>query len=280
LEDVPPAWRDDELERIGKIWTTLGDYDAALKVFERARTAWSGQASLRSLEQLVNVKAKYACQLLAADPDDAKATDLLEEAATSIGGLLRVSATPERLSILGSLERRRAQFPALGPVREALEKSLAAYRQAEDLHVDGAGDVPGAGVDHYSGLNSVVVSWLLSFHGAPGPDVEEAVATIARCADAVVARPCPDFWCRVTPADCALTRALVEGRLTDPRVRDGVAYEYEAVFAARSTRRERLTVVEHLEVLERCLPADGSDDRVAETRRALLDLRERLNARV
>ena len=280
LAAAPQAWQDDELERIGKIWTALGDYDAALKVFERARTAWSGQASLRSLEQLVNVKAKYACQLLAADPADAQAQHLLEEAGTSIGGLLKVSATPERLSILGSLERRRAQFPTLGSAREALERSLAAYREAEALHVEGVGDVPGAGVDHYSGLNRVVVGWLLSLHGAPVPDVEEAVATITRCADAVAARPCPDFWCRVTPADCAFTRALVEGELTDPRARDGVAYEYEAVFAARSTRRERLTVVEHLGVLERCLPADGADARVAETRKALADLRERLKERV
>ena len=277
LDLVPPAWTKHEQERIGTIWMALGDYEAALAAFEDARQAWSGRASLRSLEQLVNVKVKYACLLLGTDPpapaDEQRARNLLEEAAESMGGLLRVSDTPERRSILGSLWRRRAQFAVLGPVRQALERARVEYEAAEGLYLRRDGTV-----DYYSGLNRVVVSWLLSFHGGDAPDIAEVVATISGFRRTVARRPCPDFWSRVNPADCAFTDALLRDALTDPEECDRVARGYEAVFAERSTRRERLTVVEHLEVLARCLPADDADGRGAATRQALVGLRARLDA--
>ena len=279
LAGVPVKWRENELERIGTIWMVLGDYEQALAMFEDARQAWTGRASLRSLEQLVNVKVKYACLLLGADPpdpaDEQRARNLFDEAAESMRGLLRVSETPERRSILGSLWRRRAQFVALGPVRQALERSRAEYEAAEGLYIRQDGTV-----DYYSGLNRVVVTWLLSFHGGPVPDTADVVATIGGYARVVAGRPQHDFWSRVTPADCAFTEALVKDALPDPKTGDRVARRYEAVFAGWSTRRERLTVVEHLEVVERCLPADGADPRTTETRRALAGLRLRLTARV
>jgi len=274
LDKVPPQWLDREFDRVGAIWMALGHYDRAMQVLGRARESWSGQTSLRSLEHLVNVQVKYASEMLATNPDDAGAVGILTNAEENLQALLRVQDTPERRCLLGSLYRRRAQFPARGPVRAVLESALKEYGAAEQLQAKRQV------VDPYATLNRVVVGWLLSFHGGPAPDTVESMATIEGCAAAAGGSPHPDFWYRVTPADCMLIRALVEGRLTDPDDRDAVAHEYEAVITARSTRRERLTVVEHLEVLERCLPADGADDQAAKTRRALADLRERLRALV
>jgi hypothetical protein len=117
-----------------------------------------------------------------------------------------------------------------------------------------------------------VLGWLVAQRLQVRFDTASALELIEQCRAAALARHCPDFWCRVTPADADLAAALICGRL--PGAVDAVAAQYLHAYA-ESSRRERTAVREHLDVIERALPRepDGSPGKIA---KAVADLRSQL----
>jgi CHAT domain-containing protein len=276
---VPARWLGAaEQATIGDIQAALGNYGEAVDTYQRALAEWGAGASLRTLEQLVNIQAKWAAELtldaeralgtpLTLDTQgtqaDGLAAQLFEDAEQRARALLALGETPERWSLLGSIWRRRAQCAPPQVMAEALTAAVDAYTTADKLHRERTGQV-----GFYPALNRVALEWLVTQHTAAPFDAEDALRVVRECRECAASHPCPDFWCRVTPADADLVVALVQGSL--PAVADAVVGRYTAEFAAGSSRRERIAVVEHLDILARGLPARNE---LAATRATLLELR-------
>ncbi|MGH3693634.1 MAG: DUF7379 domain-containing protein [Pseudonocardiaceae bacterium] len=263
-----------ELSLAGEVWGLLAHYQEAVESYERVQRDWAASASMKTLEQLVNVRAKWAVERALHPTQPAPtAAELFTQADDSVELLLKLGRTPERLSLRGSVARRRAQ--CLPPeqadaLTEALKTARDAYHEAVELHRESTGTV-----DFYPALNEVVLGWLVAQRCGSAFDDTRALELIRQCRAAALARRCPDFWCRVTPADADLAAALISQEL--PGKIEAVAAGYLQAYAG-SSRRERLAVLEHLDIIERALPRrpDGGPGALAE---AVAGLRSRLVTR-
>ncbi len=264
VASVPSSWRGGgELALEGDVLFTLGDYREAIDRYRQARSHWGSQTPLRAIEQLANAMAKRAQQLLSDDSASEEGSGLSQSAETMIDGLLELgSPTPERLAIKGSFHRRRAgwvQDPGedLAIARDAYER---AARQYQAVH---------GGFDFYTGLNWVVLEWLVAVRGNRKVD-PGLVTVIDECLTDARGRTCPDFWTRAAVADAMLARSLVERSLalTLPEV----VAAYESALAPDASRRDRLSIVEHLDIIRTALGR-----RRPETGRALQAIRTALH---
>jgi hypothetical protein len=268
LADVPPEWqRRRELATLGEFWAALAVYDLAAEALDQVQRDWSAVARLKDLETLANIKAKWAVQLTVEGSTDAGAPTpacLLREADHIVKRLIDLGPTPERLWLRGSVARRRARCaPTPAEVTAELKRARRAYSRAAALHERQTGRV-----DTYAALNAALVGWQVAAR-EPGTAFDRA------CADALRQRdeqsdsgPGLNFWERVAGADLALADALFHQRL--PEDLEKVVEHYRSAFA-RSSTSERMSVVEHIEMIGAALPG-GSN----EVGNALADLRGRL----
>jgi hypothetical protein len=284
-----------EYATVGRILADLGDYEAAVAAYERAQADWGAGVSLWLFEQLANVRVKWAADVtlraasgarvsgpsrarpaggdgsgtVASEPDGGK---LFEEARLAIERLGQLAETPERLGLLGSYWRRRAQCATTDEDRlAALEHAISAYQRADELHLSTR-----SCHDYYAGINAVALQWLASLH-RPGDDAgtpaEAALEVLAACRALAERQRCPDYWSRATRGDAALAEHLVRGDL--PEHVAEVAQLYAAAFAAGSSTLQRRSAVEHVRILGDLVP-----DAAGRTplRRALTALRDHLAA--
>ncbi|HUQ55586.1 CHAT domain-containing protein [Lentzea sp.] len=272
LEATPREWlRGRELAAAGDVWALLARYENAVTCYEAAQNDWDASGSVRSFEQLLNIRAKWAVERIQR-PDDPgpEAAELLRLADSSADLLLRMGRTPERHSLRGSVARRRALCAANDPamLTSALIDARDAYQLAVDLYRERNGSI-----HFYPALNVVVLGWLVRQRDERQPFAEEeARRLIAGSTAAARAVRRPDFWSRVTPADAMLADALISGNL-DGNVHT-VAEEYFQAFA-QSSLRARAAVLEHIDLALCALTAPVVAESTAE---ALRRLRVRLAA--
>lgn len=270
LAHVPGDWiHSAEHALIGQVWGSLGAYARAVASYESAQAGWDGSASLKIIEQLANMRAKWAVAPRdpEAEPHTPTSTALLKQADDAVHLLLDLGPTPERYELLGSIERRRAQRGGPGSVK-ALVRARDAYRNAVEMHRIG-----GDRADFYPALNEVVLDVVVAQRTSTGLDTDRAMQLIGLAKADITARRCPDFWCRAAHADAELALALVERTL--PERIDKLARAYRAVFDEGSSRQERLAVAEHVDVIATTLrPGRGAGTK------ALADAAAKLGARL
>ncbi|MFS8097898.1 CHAT domain-containing protein [Lentzea alba] len=272
LRDVDPqSWLGGrELSDIGDVWGLLARYDRAMECYEAVLKDWSSAGTLKTLEQLVNVKAKSAVELVEqSEKNTPDALGRLAEAEDLLNWLLERGRTPERLSMLGSLASRRARCSLStkdGPVA-ALAAARDAYGEAADLHQAKTGEVY-----YYPTLNQVVRGLLAHLWNPEQPFVKtDAKKKIADAAKAAREISPSTFWSRVTEADALLARALVADKVAERAARVTAAYE-EAFL--KSSSRDRATVLENLDIIAKALPGEREQDAAAlqEMRKALAEV--------
>jgi CHAT domain/Tetratricopeptide Repeats-Sensor len=266
LDDVPPEWlHRRELAMLGELWAALAVYDLAVGALDQVHRDWSSVARLKDLEKLANAKAKWAVQLAVdgtTDPAAPGTRSLLDEADHVVTSLIGLEPTPERLSLQGSIARRRAHCETDSTVVTAeLKRARTAYRRAADLHEQQTGQI-----DRYAALNAALVGWQVAIR-------ERGTLPDSACTDALPAAradlgPAASFWERVAGADLALAQALFHNELPDGL--EKVIELYRVAFT-HSSCSERGSVREHIEMIGAALP-DGSGP----VGKALADLRGRL----
>jgi CHAT domain-containing protein len=268
--EVPLEWLGGpEHSAIGDIWASLAKYKRAVASYQEASQDWGAFGSVRSVEQLLNVQAKWAVERVQhPDDDDPSAEQLLGLAEGSARLLLTMGETPERWSLLGGVARRRAHCVPLDQsdtLTDALVSACDSYNKAVALYRERY-----SATDYYSALNAVVLGWVVSQRAPERQrfDPDEARKLIAGSRQTAAAVRQRDFWSRVTQADADLAEALVDGELPDRR--NTIAESYFAAFV-QSSRRDRAAVLEHVDVVRHSLPA-SCEPAVS----ALDDLRERL----
>jgi hypothetical protein len=264
LDHVPRSWLGgQELSDVGEVWGLLANYRKAMEYYETVRDDWASAGTLRAIEQLVNVQAKLAVQLVDQGPDQAEeAWTLLARAEKAAKALLELGPTPERHAMLGSLATRRARCaPGKPELLAALIDARDAYRKAVEVGKEKTDEI-----NFYPALNEVVFTRIANMWDAGEPfDKERAHRLIE--ASSASAEAAPDsFWSRVTTADVPLARSLMDGKLSTRQ--EEIRTAYETAFA-RSSSRDRAAVLEHLDIIAKVLPTKRKND--AELLQAMKD---------
>ena len=157
---------------LGKAFGELGSFEDALSYYQRSRALYPSDATVESLEQFANLSGRSAVELFsdmlgtraAEAPREVheEAAKLFAQADEILDALLVIGETSERLSLKGSLCKRKAMVAGDPKERHRLLQQMAGfYGKAYDL------DVAKQSADaHYSLANrlaaEIVLAWPLS----------------------------------------------------------------------------------------------------------------------
>jgi len=210
-------------EAFGVACSAANDAASAIRWYERAVAANDGSASVKSSEQLANLRVRQAWKSVASalgqkrQPADLPqrvraAREVIETAVTTLEALLTIGATAERESLLGSahkrlhlLEQAAGQTTA---ARAAARQMAHHYQRAETLARQA-----GSGGWFYPALNRLAAE-LVAHAGQSGwtgfdaGHIEELRQTLE-----TQRRDAPDFWSVVGLPELATLEALAHGHL-------------------------------------------------------------------
>jgi tetratricopeptide (TPR) repeat protein len=184
VDATPQAWWQSArlCTAAASAYGELGQFEAAIRYYEMVTARDKADAPIEAIEQLANLRARWATELAQSDPTKLpQALDHLRRAQRLLKALVDVGETHERYSMLGSLEKRRAMLTTGDERRRALADMGAAYAAAS-----GMARTLGPSAIAYSLSNvlaaKVVLLWALP-DGSPEraiarPAVDEAMATL------------------------------------------------------------------------------------------------------
>lgn len=255
---------------LARVYGELGDFAGAIRYYERARSCESG-AGLRDLDQLANLRARWAAESAAGGKiDAAAAVKEIERSIAELESLLSFSVTKERSAALASAYKKLSGFKKnLG--KNLLARMAIAYATAAEA----APDDP-----LYPGLNALAAILAL---GGPWPAGEEpfgkgsgpgpipfaeegafdrALAAYRLLAPALARQELGagkprDFWNQTYELDAELLAAL-RGGSAGPAADAALAGRYRGLLAAFGTPREHESVLAHLDFLAARIPASAT----------------------
>jgi DNA repair exonuclease SbcCD ATPase subunit len=205
-------------EAFGAAWAASNDQAAAVKWYERAVTAEDSTASIRTTEQLANLRVREAWTSVDRARSKGKerqrivteARKTIEETIKVLEDLVRLQPSVERESLLGSAYKRLAMIeaaagrddePAIGKMREH-------YNRAEKLGRDG-----GFQNVLYPALNGITAEVALNAtRDAPAELDREALDRVRKIL-AAKALEDPDFWTVSGPTELEMWQALAQRAL-------------------------------------------------------------------
>ncbi|MEI6827994.1 MAG: CHAT domain-containing protein [Desulfuromonadales bacterium] len=212
-QSVPPEWLCSGAlqSALGHACGELAQFEDAVGHYRKAMADDKAVASVRTAEQLWNLQSDWAQELAATEPD--KALGLVREAEEKLLELNRaIGETCERISLLGSVAKRRAMIAAESGEKHAAICSMAEhYSKAFNLGAERGKP------DFYSLVNSLTgqaLSYLLDETAELAADFYHFLDLAATLA-ADDNQKSPNFWNTATPVDCLLLRHLATGDLSD-----------------------------------------------------------------
>jgi hypothetical protein len=231
----------DVAELFGTTFAEAGDSEAGLRWYERAVAATDGRASMKAVEQLVNVGARLAWQLVdravrdpgsrALDAAVTRAGALLDDALAMIVKLTALGATLERLSLAGSIYKRRALVNLAAGRRTQADRDLrlmkARYAEAGALGTEARSTSV-----FYPAENCLVADVALNAGRGRWRTLDaERLALVRQSLEAAE----PDFWTVVGRIDLDLYAALAGRRLrtAGPKLARAYADLHRRVRSAR-----------------------------------------------
>jgi tetratricopeptide (TPR) repeat protein len=248
-------------EAFAVAYREAGDIDAAIAWFERAQLAADGSATLKTQEQLHNLRARRGWQRCRAAMPGSTAWEHaraeVQDAAERLAVLAALQPSVERGSLVGSAHKRlgliHRQAGQQAAARQAFASAAEAYRGAEALAA--ARQDPQL---FYPALNRMALELVLGT--GPGGIAFDAadVAAVKRSLHASIAHE-PDFWAHAALIELDLLLALAGRRLAAERA------ALEARFAALADRVKSVrmwsSVADHAELV---LDAQAEHSRGAE----------------
>jgi CHAT domain-containing protein len=262
----------------GGVWTCLGNAYGecgaladAVRSYRTALMCSDADVPLRAIEQLANLEVRLAAELessVAADPGALEAlaaltpdtgtptaADLREMAKTRITTLLALGRTAERLAIVAGFWKAVATSTRGRTRTTALRTATQTYAEAWRLDGKPYGALCALQLDGPGGLLQA----------------GERKAILAAIDAPDFVGPATDFWGRVAHPDLALTRALIDGSVSDGSTLNTIKTAYIDVFRQRSSARERSSPTRHVAELATLM-------RDADVAAALANLAEHLGA--
>lgn len=252
LKTMPSEWwrSSANCAAVGQAYGELGLFEKAIEYYERATSLESADARLKVVEQLANLRAKFAQRLVESDPK--RSRELFEAAEGEIDHVIAIGATPERLSIKGSLNKRRARGATSARARiDALRKMAEGYLAAKRLASD-PGNPNFRSDESYPLQNWLVAAIGVAWHDAPETalpaDIEQGLKRLSDLAETLPSEK-PDFWTLCLESDAQLLRHLAS-RAFGPAAVDAIVQGYKAAARRSGSPREIESIVAHVEFIE------------------------------
>jgi tetratricopeptide (TPR) repeat protein len=196
---------------MGQAYGEIKRFAEAVEHYRRAIEDEKGLATIKAAEQLWNLQSRWAQEM--ADTERERSVQLMAEAEKGLTDLNRaLGETGERLSLLGSVAKRRMMIsPEVSEKRAALYAMAEYYQRAYELGVERGKP------DYYPFVNYLTgqtLAYLLEEKGElPAHFFDSVDEAMALAEDERRRRP--DFWSTVTQVDCMLLRHLAAGDLPD-----------------------------------------------------------------
>lgn len=275
--DAPAEWIDGEAQQaIGEIWRNLGCYSDAITSFRSALETWSSVAALNVVDQLVSAHvrlgAKHARDGMRREARECfgqakQVLDTMDVLATSEadvredreGVRAAVTRRPERLKLTANYKQHELWLHLRSDA--ALEEARQAFAEAAEAHERARR------TDRYCRLGEITLRWVQSQRPAhTARTSEQDLDTVAELLkSARRERWSPKPFAQLGAADCLLVCALLrtpEGTSVSAKERSQFAASvfdvtdaYLDAFRKGLSERERASVTDYLELLQRLLPA-------------------------
>ena len=200
-------WLDDPdlNEALGRAYGEVDLFEQAVQFYEKAFHHPKSQISVKSIEQLANLRSRWAVELQNKDA----ALKLIDDSINQLRRLkITMGDTPERLALIGSAYKRCAQISRRKRRREALVKMESYYRRAWELKKSNT----------YPLLNMLIVQGVRYWNGIIDkypPDWEDQLKTAQEMALQQKEANPENFWLAIGVADYKLTDYLSKGH-ADP----------------------------------------------------------------
>ncbi len=288
---VPSRWLRMATVRsaLGRAHGELRQFRQAVDHYQAVRTLQPARATLESLEQLANLRVRWAAEKFESDSDLKAALELLDMAERELRHLLEIGATPERYSLLGSTAKRRLICLASGKKRRGrpsadIQRTLNTMGRSYKLAYQRAraADAGYAEEDQAYPLQNWCTAFALRRLTRPARDLPEAVER-ALCALEETARTLaakrPQYWILALAADATLIRALAKQSI-DQDTQQRVVRGHLDAQRRTGSRRELGSTIEHLRFLERIVGYLAQPRTRTDLLQALGAIRESLEARL
>ena len=246
LVNSPLEWLNGLVKfEFGKAFFELGDLETAHEWFLGSERDWGAEASIKLLQQLSNLEVRLATKKHRdGSSSPALTAKLFKSAEDRLKKLERFHGKASELSnLFGSLHKKRAAVTSnqknTTDIRAARKRYLEACRLA---------DVEPTADARYPTINAITMGAILNTVSDKEELSLQEIMEESRRSEQLDETADATFWDRVALPDVKLAMALVNRKLT-AKQRELIAADYEAVFQAGSTSRERGSVREHLQDL-------------------------------
>ncbi|NND90790.1 MAG: CHAT domain-containing protein [Granulosicoccus sp.] len=248
---VPSSWYESGsvCSAVAGAYAELGQLKEAASLYMRANASARADASISSLEQLVNIKARWALELAispeATTESKAMASKELQEAEKIIDSLLDINGSQERYAIKGGVHKRRIMLADKRGQPAHLRKMAEAYGRAHELAMESNSSNAFYPLQNHAAAN-IALLWCA---GGKKEQLRQSVEDDFRQLDQYLEKADlrdADFWTACQEPDRRLLQAMYERNLSHDELQR-ITNAYRLAGQRGSTGREFSSLLEHLE---------------------------------
>ena len=255
-------------EKLACAWGELGEMARAIDHYRAALAMEDGGLSLKALEQLANLESRHGARLVAGGGDRRRGDQLMKSGLDRLNLLLKIAATGERLALVGSHWKRRAQALHAGGDTRGVDACLGKMRDAYWCAAEHGHGRTGDW-DYYPLFNALDGDILVAARGDGKLDQgrRQQLPALLQAGIANARRRYGEsrvFFHALAEIDARRLDALwacLDGRpggaLTNPEVVDALASAYLELCRRLGTVREQDSAANHLQFLLAMLPPQG-----------------------
>ena len=258
IEKDCPAWLKNSLlqEALGEAFSEVFLLEQAAVNYQLALENKKCNASIKTVEQLANIRIRQAVQSFENDPNCFKESKAIIEAQieTLMSLMKTVGKTSERWSMVGSGYKRLAQISSDKPSKacdQALKKMEIAYKHAWEL----AKDNPYPLTNYLTArVTRLLRAGDLEESANALPELLELTEQAARLAEIEQRNAPDDFWASIGGTDVNLIGYLLgylQANSQDQTADkfDGLVDDYTVTWRRYGSARELYSVIEHYDFL-------------------------------
>lgn len=260
-------------EKEALVLSECGEFELAIDKFKELVAMEPSNYSVKALEKFCNIRAKLCVKNWLGAVG--KSTDHLDEINSVIGDLMKLrdmSATAERLSLLGSAYKRRSMMEDVPAKKmEALIAAAGYYKQAFELSANqdktyaltnwleiekilelAKGKIKGAPGKRNATLKNTKTDKALKalLDSYKGTGINEHIAQISILVDK---KPDPcmdmDFWAEIGYANATLCLWLLKNGRSQKVTDASVAEAYRSVWKMAGSQSKKIAEMEHFDFL-------------------------------
>lgn len=249
---LPEVWLSEGkvIEGLAIAHAELDMFKEAVELYEKSLRLEKATYSMKTLEQLANLKAHWAVKCHAEPDLQSESTrtskELINEAIGQLKLVLQFGETTERWNLLGSAYKRQAIVEhAATPCLKALKASEKAYSRGQEL----------AGIDSrdlYARINQETTRAVIAYYEGDSlsHDPELASYLDQRLEQlAIENRKNPSFWHLTFPANIYELRLLREGSAKESHYKPLIIDCYRQAWQYGGSYKKRGTVLKQYEFL-------------------------------